>query len=896
MSFGFLNTNQITLESFSGDIVPEEFINDISKLSDSSLEDSVIHTDNNRVHYVDPVPYISSLKSVQDKLATLMDECEEKKEAVDKSISKRELDHFTNIKKQTSVATDLTSKFNDLFITVDRLNTSKIEPLGEKLKKANTLKDNSINIIFLMKCYNHFYTSGEPPLELLTDRKNSNTIETANTLSQLAKLSTKLSEDKQLPNSDVAHKAIVEFASKFESDQLTSFITYYKSRNFARLQNITKTLFTYNNGINIVDFFVNSHPIFTQMQGDVKQQPADSYWKTLSDPTVTTYVLDAASIGLLEAARDTIKSEIDSITTIFQENSKQALTSLIFKLLDAIIKPRLKFLLSAANVQSKLCYLRLLHAFSNGLTQITFSQLSSALFDKDIDLSLDFDKTYNSLFSEYLIDNAYFKIEKENLESLIDSLLNPFAIANKDALKEKKLTLRIEQTKHEAENISLIRREPNLKEEESTPFTQPSPPENPQIQKQNSTVLYKHDIYLPDTRVLRDKMNGARSYVSTKNFKKISGISSFIKLNEKHSLFDRYKTSYNPTETNTKFVESIPEAHVTNETKSVLSLQVTQSIYKLLLEALTRSIELIPSQISVYTIELFKLMLYKIGPSYIALGLESIYDNYVVSQLHKGVFSRGSNVEIDLGFLSQFYNIFVQLFLFSTVVKKSFYPLVSSEHDMSFISDSFNSFLQDVEIGINVIINTIVDAIKERINTILSKQQVNDYCVFSENDRTSTSELMTTFLENVLRSASNALDFDSSLKIQFINRVSNYFLSTFITHLSHLKVTMNGFTLLTHDLAQYILIFNNLKVTDDAYYDEEIDRDNFETTKWEKEQLDQIQTAFKILNELPGLYTCQPESLKEFCSEGRLNDLKKEVIKDYISNREDFESWFLSSL
>jgi exocyst complex component 5 len=133
-----------------------------------------------------------------------------------------------------------------------------------------------------------------------------------------------------------------------------------------------------------------------------------------------------------------------------------------------------------------------------------------------------------------------------------------------------------------------------------------------------------------------------------------------------------------------------------------------------------------------------------------------------------------------------------------------------------------------------------------------------------------------------------------------VSRISNYFLSALILHLSHLKVTMDGFTTLTHDLAQYILIFNNLKMEElggnSLVKEDTSNTEAKESLRWEKEQLDQIQHAFKILNELPGLYTCEPNSLKDFCSEGKLVDLKKDVIKDYIKNREDYQNWFLQNL
>ena len=846
---------------------------------------------------------------MQDKLSSLMDECAKKKDVFERSTKKRENDHFTNVITQSTTAADLKSKFNDLLLTVEKLNTSKIDPLGERLKKASTLKDNASNISFLLKCYNQFYINNEPPIELSTDRQRANTFETAKILSQLLKLSSRLASDAKLPNAENAHTLIFEFATTFESDQLKSFNTYYQSKNFARLQNITKTLFIYNNGINIVDFFVGGHPIFVQMQDNVRQPVSNSYWKTLRNPTSIDYSLDPVSAELLEAVRETILSEIDSITTIFQENAKQALISLIFKLVDNIVKPRLKLLLTTATAQSTLCYLRILHLFYNGITQMAFAQLRSVLLDKNIDFGIEFDKVYNSLFNEYLKENSYFNLEKENLESLIDSLIGPFEDANRDAVKEKKLTMKIEKVK---EDEILEEQSQELEgvhsHEDENPYVASSPTltNASASAAPNSSVHSNIDLYLPDSRIMRDKLRSARNYVpNSQRFKKMTGISTFIKINEKYSLFDRYKSSYGATSADATelFEDSVTEELVTPQSKSTLSLKITQSIYKLVLEALTRSIELMPSQISLHSVELFKLMLYKVGPSYIALGLESLYDTYVDSQLkNKGVFGRGTNTDIDLSFLSQFYTIFIQLYLLSTVVKKSFYPLVSSENDTSFISHSFNLFLQDVEIGVNVTVNDLVGIVQERINLILSKQPVNDYMVVSEFDRTPTCDSVVAFLENILHSALKELSFDPILKLKFVNKISSYFLSTLILHLSHLKVSMNGFTLLTHDLAQYILIFNNIKVDDTESYDfyaNEEGNTNGESShdnKWAKEQLEQIQSAFKILNELPGLYTCQPESLKEFCSEGKLNELKKGVIRGYISNREDFQTWFLSNI
>lgn len=884
------DTDILTLETFSNDLVSTELINNVFEHSNNlnnNTNNSYFKTDNSKIQYIDPVPYIASLKNVQERLNQLLEECDQNTEIMQNIASERQQSHFLNVVGESSKGTDLKDEFNSLYSKVENLSLSKIDPLGEKLKRANTFKKNSNNIIFLMKCYNHFYLHNEPPIELITDHGASNSIETAQTFCELLVISSKLLGDPKLPNASKANQVITDFATSFENDQLKSFNTYYQSKNFARLQNVVKTLFAFNNGVNIVQFFVNSHPIFTQMQNNVKQHVSGDFWNQLRNPIEYSGELDKASVELLTTAKDTIISEIDSITTIFLDNSKNAFLTLVSKIIENIIEPRLKFLLSSANAQSRLCYLRTLQLFHNGFNNILLNTLISSLLNKDIDLTFEFEKLSIKTFSTYISDNSYFSLEKENLKSLIDALILPFETANKDAYKDHKLTDKIEQFKQKGGQIT----DDNCEITITTNGGNDSLIEASKPSATSSTTS-KHtfDLYLPDKRIIKDKMKNAKRYVSTsKNLKKVSGVSSFIKLNEKYSFFDKSKSSKQRNDIETALIESIPEVTVTNESKSVLSLQVTQNIYKLVLEALTRSIDLFPSQMSAYAVEIFNIMSYKVGPSYIALGLESLYHTYVEPHLNnRGVFSRGSNMNIDLKFLSQFYYVFAQVYLFSTVVKKSFYPLTTSEQEAQSISDTFNEFLKDVEIGINIIITDTIEIIKDTINSTLTKQSVTDYATYSGTERTQTADVLSQYMERVLRIVLHELNFDPVLKIRFVSKLSDYFLSALILHLSHLKVTMDGFTTLTHDLAQYILIFSNLKVDDF----ESNDDDN----KWEKEQLDQIQSAYKILNELPGLYTCQPESLREFCKEGQLSHLKNEVIKNFISNREDFQEWFYSHI
>lgn len=860
------------------DLNPVDFVNKVSKLSNEN-GDAIVNPDS-KEKYTNPVPYIRSLKAVQDKLALVMEECDKKQEICENSIKEREKDHYKNVMTYGKITQNIEPQFNTLLSDVENFNSTKIDPLGEKLKKANTLKENSTNIIFLMKCYNNFYVKNEPPTELISDKQHTDSINTATVLSQLLKLASKLESDNELPKAKTAYEAIFKFATSFENDQLKSFNTYYHSKNFVRLQSIVKTLFAYNNGVNIVDYFVDSHQIFIQLQdkGDVSKDVSGSYWKELANPLVSSYSLDPASSELLEAVKETVLSEIDSITMIFQENSKQALSSLLFKLSEKIFRPRLISLLEKTNGPNKLCHLRILHTFSNGIIQIIFSKLRTVLLDKDIDLTVEFEKIYNSIFSEYLNENSYFQLEKENLESLINSLISPFENANKNCLKDRKLTNKIQSFK-ENHNENEFDEEPETVQNEQNPYE-----DEPSVSQSDDQPKESHNhfnLYLPDTRIFRDKMKRTGKYIS--NNQKVKKISNFIKVNEKYSLFDRYKPLYNP--------EIFPEAH---KNQSILSLQITQNIYKLTLETLTRSIELVPSQINHYTVELFKLMLYKVGPSYIALGLESIYDSYIESQSKKSVFNRGIGNELDLSFLSQFYTIFTQLYLLSVVVKKSFYPLVSDESDIDIITNSFNTFLENVETGVNIIFNDLAYIIKDRINTILSKQPITDYAIVNDTEESQTSKILAQFFEIVLRNVLHELDFDPLLKMKFVSQISSYLLTSLILHLSHMKFTMNGFTTLTHDVVQYISIFNAIETDEFTKVDiTEAENESKTNYKWEKEQFEKIESTFKILNELPGLYTCQPDSLNDFCSKGKLSELKKNVIKDYVSNREDFQEWFL---
>lgn len=871
----------LNVDNFLDGLEPAEYVDQLSRDVADLTSKQQQGTQNGK--YLNPSPYIKVFGQLQVKLGDLSGECKKKREALEQELAKREQRHYQNVIQQASDASNIQSKFNELSTIVEKLSVTKTEPLGDKLNKVQRAKDNTENVIKITKAYNNFYTSGLPTTDLMKRNEKSAVI-----LHQLLALSSKLTANGTLVDAKKTHDLIQKFGDDFEADLLESFKNKYRAKLYDQLYPTTKTLFAYNDGVNIVDFFVKNHPFLQEFEQEESNGINAAWIKQLDDPYFSTYALDASTEQLFTKIKNLLISQIEPVTKTFQENANNVLVRFFKQAFEAILGDRVDPVLTKAYEHSKLSYLRALQLYSSGIYEKIIVDLKQNLENANKDLNEEIETIFQNLFSKYFKNESYFRLEKLNLENLINGVIDPFIGQNNDVIRKLLLSDKIEAYKEQQENEVNEDEEADINGTTVDDHSSNSDAHSSTIDAStkltiSSRAMARFEFYLPDSRSVRDKFKSARQRVPrSKRFRRFVSKVPFMKANDKTT--DNFSII--------GFSNTQPSGSG-REVDNQLSLEVTEKIFKFVIESLNRATDLVPSQMNQYTIELFELLLNKVGPSYISVGLASIYHNYIYPFM-PGFRSR-SVLELDVNFLSQFKIVSLQLYLMSTIIKKSFYPLLNSDSLLNKISVLFNGYVQDVEIGINIIIDEIVRLTEGQIDTILNSQHLNDY-IISHDDCTDTCEQLCRFLENIFQSIQYNLRFSTPLKMNIISKISEYLLNSLIYQFTKFQFNDEGVTALTNDGIQYLSLFNILKANNIEYsnelissvseHDEENNQNIKDETDFELRKIEDIQKAYQILNDLPGLFNSTSlQQLRDFANEGRLKYLKKEVLDKFVQKR-----------
>lgn len=869
----------LNLNNFLDNLEPAEYVDQVSKdISDLTRKQ---YMNPHNAKYLNPNPYIKVFSQLQSNLNELNDECKKKRARLEQDVSKFEQIHYQNVIKQTSDATSIQSKFNELASTVEKLSVSKTEPLGERLDKVQKAKDNSESIIKITKAYNNFYTSDLPTTDLMKRNEKSAVI-----LKQLLILSSKLATGDSLPNAKKTYDLIKKFGDDFENDLLESFRNKYRAKLYDQLYVTTKSLFAYNDGVNIVDFFIKNHPLLNQFEAEEFKDININWIHQLSDPYFDNYKIDNASMELLNVVKELLISQIEPITKAFQENADKVIIKFFKQVFEKVLGKRVDPILSKAHEINKLSYLRALQIFSTEIYDKVIIDLKLNLENDNKDLNNEIESIFLNLFSKYFKNESYFRLEKLNLEDLINGIIDPFINQNNEVIKKQLLSDKIEQFKDQQENE--LNDEDVLNDLNGNSLTNDdrSSTHSSTVATSKLTIssraMARFEFYLPDSRGVKEKFKSARQRVPrSKRFRKFVSKVPFMKGNDKSN--DNFSI----------MGFSNPQSSSSNKIDNVLSLEVTEKIFKFIIESLDRATGLVPNQMNQYTMELYELLLNKIGPSYISVGLASIYQNSIYPFL-PGFRSKSIN-DLDVNFLSQFKIISLQLFVMSTIIKKSFYPLLNNDALLNKLSTSFNGYIQDVEIGFNIIIDEIIKLTESQIDSILKSQPLNDY-IIPLDDCTDTCEQLCRYLENLFQSIQMSLKFSSPLKMNIISKISNYLLNSLIYQFTKFQFNDYGITTLTNDGIQYLSLFNILKANSLEYSNEldnsnsDKDDESFHNLKdeidLELNKIEDIQKAYQILNDLPGLFNSTSlQQLRDFANEGRLKYLKKDVLDKFVQKR-----------
>ncbi|OWB77612.1 hypothetical protein B5S32_g1784 [[Candida] boidinii] len=860
----------LTLDNFLEGLTTFEFIEQLSK--DLSLKGAEF----NNIEYLDPKPYIRTFEATLKELKKLSDDCAAKKQKAETVSQFKNIEHAKNVLSLSSDAQQLNLKFNKLDNQISKLS-HKIAPLGEKLTKANKSKEHSTSIIVLLTSYNEFFQNGEPSENLIGLQKSRNVednIQFAKTLKELILLANKL-EGSDLPNSTETLNLIIKYAETFENDLLDQFIQY---SNEYRLKEIADILFEFNDGVNVIQFFVNKHSFFESVTGLSENICSDSFWNSISNINSSDFSLDSSTIELLKKISEVIESEFDSMKEIFEDNISKVVESFLTKCYVQLIDYRVEYMLKTSSSFSNLTHVRVLHLLYSEIGNLTNILKDFFQAKKLDDISPIIDQLYFDSFNDYISHNKYFQIEQESLGEIIYSVLMKFEKSNERFYKSNNLSNRIKKfqaEKFESSSGSLLQA-PSSTNTNGTEAKQNSSYAN-YLDTNLDTYEDLRNIHKPGARLLFSR------YSNHKN-SAFSGLSNYIKshVEKSGSLRDRFKynitnngnNNATPDLLNPSIVPSsisgidpnAPPPEVIDE--SIVSTSKAEQIIKHGLESLTRAVELVPTKASEYAMDIYELLLFALGNSYITVGLESIYTKNILDlQQSRNLF----NYDLKFDYLNHLTTISGILYLFSMSIQKIMFPfVVSSNASKNKLIALTNGYLSNCEVGIDLILQDTVSLISKKTISILSAQG-NDYFQQREltQDTTETCEQITNFLIEVNSEVSKILS-DSILE-KFLSEVGDALLVNILNNLKRQRINSTGGLTLTQDTIHYINLIDN----------------------WE---IPELSTRFSVLREVVNIFTVQPDLIPTLIKEGQLKNLKPQLIRLYISRRSDFHEKILNGI
>lgn len=287
------------------------------------------------------------------------------------------------------------------------------------------------------------------------------------------------------------------------------------------------------------------------------------------------------------------------------------------------------------------------------------------------------------------------------------------------------------------------------------------------------------------------------------------------------------------------------------------TLQKIDTMLKCAVESFARVMELVPNKAGDFSYELLEIVLMGTVGSYVESGLETAY------ALLTRVDAQKDNIQLSfLKYVSKSTEI---LGLISASIKTVILPLLTNSPTIKKkIITLSNSYIKKCELLINVIMEETIIMYSQRFTNSLSKQKKKDFVPRTQNlmdqDTLPATEIVSVL--NSLYSQVTQYLRNDNLK-SFLLEVGRDLYHQLIEHYKKFQVSSIGGIMVTKDIIGF-------------------------QTAIEEWSIQELLDAFATLRELANLFTVQPELLESLTKEGRLANLDKNIISEYISKREDF--------
>lgn len=726
--------------NFLGGLTVEEFVQEVGR-----DRDPVDSTAWNKK--LDPKPYIRTFESILKELTSLQERMDNDKQMMADAVSKQELAYSSKVLNLSSGLGKLVDNYNYLDNKLTSIN-QMVSPLSEKLQNSIKKKKNYIKSIELIIQYNTFLKNGKSEYvdNMLNSKKLANRLNAAVLIKNQLLLARKI-ETNSIPATKSTTSTIEKYAEEMENEMLTKFNNAYRENNFTQLNEIALILNHYNDGINVIQSFINQHNFFLDSDEVNKSMTGESPYLSedvrdkLMDPNYHIIVYSQELVDMLKNIEEVIKNESKIVKRVFEDSASYVLQLFIQRTFAQKIEPQLEFLLNSALSFSHLAYVRTLHSLYSLLGKFVkdltdYFQLLEV--ENEANLQAALEQCYTDFFSRWLFDRSkYFDIEKRSLEIILIEMTSRFNTLHEKDIRQRLLTNKFKASTNDS----------------------------------------------PETRI------NELSTTNTAN-SKLSQITTFMK--------SRIDKDILPVSRSRSVKENENGSPVDHAGDDGYNLETVDAIIKCIVEAIARVMELIPNKATSCIYEILELASMGIIGSYVKNALEVAYCSISKPEQNKVD-------EIDLSSMKYISITTEILSLLSTLIKSVCLPLLSNYPDVKKkVIIATNSQVKNCEVMINLIMEEVFQQFSNKFIASLSKQKRKDFLPKSldllDQDTQPAVEIV-----NLLNSTYSQVS--QHLKSQnlttFLSTIGEDLYRLLLDHYGKFQVNSTGGIIVTKDIIGY---------------------------------------------------------------------------------------------
>ncbi|KAJ1834870.1 Exocyst complex component 5 [Coemansia sp. RSA 2711] len=331
--------------------VADDFVEEISR---ADLDFSRKHAT------FEPKPFVRTFERALDKLLSAHGELGATIAQLERAADTSASDHRKKMARLKQTFGTVGSSFERLETQISEVSSNTIR-IGEQLDTVAKEKERAEAIKELVEFYAELNEGNTRHLDALLEGGAEGMLKVAHTL---RRLNTIVMDNEYSAPTDAAAKRQIEiYSENFEKSMLSTFVTAYRDGDVHSMGVAARALDAFNGGVSVVKAYINQHPFFlSSMVDQAHDSIAEASYQAMdgvSDIASRPPPPDRWLVQLYSDTRSVMFKDWAIISKVFPRPI-DLMQQLLKRVFEQTIQAYLETLLSRAESQSKLAFLRVL--------------------------------------------------------------------------------------------------------------------------------------------------------------------------------------------------------------------------------------------------------------------------------------------------------------------------------------------------------------------------------------------------------------------------------------------------------------------------------------------------------------------------------------------------------